>query len=92
MNYSEQFEFVTHMLKDERSVILKMSFSVRIVVGATLILSLVWGSLMKLFIYYSLWQEKLSKRPINILIFLDQIIDHVTKAFAMITILIMVSK
>ena len=58
-----------------------MPFTERLIFVVPLILSVVWGTLMKLFIYYSLWQENLSKRPINILILIDQVIDHITKTF-----------
>ena len=81
MNNSELYEFVAHMTEDQRSLAMTMPFTERLIFVVPLILSVVWGTLMKLFIYYSLWQENLSKRPINILILMDQVIDHITKTF-----------
>ena len=79
------------MTEDERSMTLKMSFAERLILAAVTILAVIWGTLMKLFIYYNLGQEKLSKRPINILILMDQIIDHITKVSAAISGVLMVS-
>ena len=91
MNNSELFDFLTRMNEDERSLTLKMPFLERVIIGGALILAGIWGTLMKLFIYHCLWQENLSKRPINILILMDQIIDHITKVSAAISGVLMVS-
>jgi hypothetical protein len=37
------------------------------------IVSLIWGWLMKFFIYFSIAKEKLSERPINVLTIIDQV-------------------
>ena len=79
------------MNEDERSLTLKMPFLERVIIGGALILAGIWGTLMKLFIYHCLWQENLSKRPINKLILLDQAIDHITKTIAIVNAVIMVS-
>ena len=91
MNNSELFDFLTCMNEDERSLTLKMPFLERVIIGGALILAGIWGTLMKLFIYHCLWQENLSKRPINKLILLDQAIDHITKTIAIVNAVIMVS-
>ena len=91
MNNSELFDFLTRMNEDERSLTLKMPFLERVIIGGALILAGIWGTLMKLFIYHCLWQENLSKRPINKLILLDQAIDHITKTIAIANAVIMVS-
>ena len=91
MNNSELFDFLTRMNEDERSLTLKMPFLERVIIGGALILAGIWGTLMKLFIYHCLWQENLSKRPINKLILLDQAIDHITKTIAIVNAVIMVS-
>ena len=91
MNNSELFDFLTCMNEDERSLTLKMPFLERVIIGGALILAGIWGTLMKLFIYHCLWQENLSKRPINKLILLDQAIDHITKTIAIANAVIMVS-
>ena len=91
MNNSELFDFLTCMNEDERSLTLKMPFLERVIIGGALILAGIWGTLMKLFIYYCLWREHFPKRPINKLILLDQAIDHITKTIAIANAVIMVS-
>ena len=91
MNNTELYEFLSNMIEDERSMTIKMSFAERVVIATAMVFTIFWGTFMKLFIYYNLGQEKLSTRPINILILLDQIIDHITKVIAAINSLLMVS-
>ena len=92
MNTSDHFDFLSRMTEDERALTLKMSVAERVIFATTMVLAVVWGSLMKLFIYYNLGQEKLSARPINILILMDKIIDHVTKVSAVTNGVITVSR
>ena len=91
MNTSEFFNFLTHMTEDERSLTFKMSFWERAMIGGALMVAGVWGTLMKIFLYYSLWEEKIHKRPINVLILIDQIVDHIAKVVSIVTPVIMVS-
>ena len=91
MNNSELFDFLNHMTEDGRSLTFKMSFWERVVIGGALLVAGIWGTLMKLFFYYNIWQEKLSQRPINILVLMDQIIDHITKVTVIVNAVIMVS-
>ena len=91
MNNTELYEFLSNMIEDERSMTIKMSFAERVVIATAMVFTIFWGTFMKLFIYYNLGQEKLSKRPINILILMDQIIDHITKVSAAISGVLMVS-
>ena len=71
-NNSELFDFLPLMTEDERSLIFSLTSTERIVMTMSFILAVVWGSIMKFFLYYNLAQEKLSERPINLLILVDQ--------------------
>ena len=75
---SELFNFLPRMVENERSVIYHMTPAEKAALAAPLIWAVIWGSLMKFFLYFNLMQEKLSERPINVLILLDQVIDHLT--------------
>ena len=79
MNNSELFGFLPFMVDDERSHSLRMPHNEKLIISIIFIVTGVWGTLMKVFIYNNLWMEDLSKRPINILILIDQITDHITK-------------
>jgi len=45
--------------------------------GLVIALSISCGTLMKCFLYYNISQEKLSDRPINVLILIEQIMHHI---------------
>lgn len=79
LNSSELFEFLPHMTHDEKTLTLAMPLGQKIFFVTVFFCSAVWGSLMKFFIYYNIMQEKFSVRPINILILIDQVIEHITK-------------
>ena len=77
----ELFDFIPHMVEDQRSLLVKMSPIEKTIMAIIIAGSLVWGSLMKLFIYFYISKQKISERPIHILILLDQIIHHVMHTF-----------
>lgn len=78
MNTSELFDFIPRMTDNEKSFIFNLSLVEKIIFSSLFIWSIVWGTLMKLFLYYNLKQEKMSERPINVLILVDQLIEHAT--------------
>ena len=65
------------MTEDERSVIFLLTYAERIFFIAGFACAAIWGTAMKAFLYYNIMQEKISERPINVLILLDQVIEHV---------------
>ena len=81
MNKTELFNFLPQMTEDERSVIFLLTSAERIFFITCLVLAAIWGSAMKAFLYYNIMKEKISDRPINILILLDQIIEHVANLY-----------
>ena len=91
MNNTELFAFLPHMVEDERGHSFRITFLEKSLFCIIFILTGIWGTLMKIFLYYNLCQEKLSKRPINSLILADLVIDHILKIAAIIIELIVVS-
>lgn len=79
LNNSELFDFLPFMVNDERSFSITMQLSERITFGALLCISFTWGSFIKFFIYHEIFRQKFSERPINVLILVDQIADHIIK-------------
>ena len=76
MNNSELFDFLPFMIDDERAFIYTMPLSIRVSYLMTYIICGIWGSGMKFFLFFNLMQEKISERPINILIIIDQSIEY----------------
>ena len=81
LNNSDLFDFLPQMTEDERSVIFILTVTERILVIVGFALTAIWGSVMKFFLYYNVLKEKITERPINILILLDQVIEHVTNLY-----------
>ena len=54
-----------------------MCYTQKFFMGLVITLSVSWGTLMKCFLYHTIAKEKLSDRPINVLILIDQILHHV---------------
>ena len=81
LNNSDLFEFLPQMNEDERSVIFILTETERSLVIVGFALTAIWGSFMKFFLYYNVLKEKITERPINILILLDQVIEHVTNLY-----------
>ncbi len=73
----ELYEFVSHMTEDERTLLLQIPTYEKVIMSLVSVLTLIWGTFMKCFIYYNISKEKVSERPINILIAIDQVIHHV---------------
>ena len=90
LNSSELFEFLPHMTHDEKTLTLAMPLGQKIFFVTVFFCSAVWGSLMKFFIYYNVMREKFTERPINILILIDQVIEHITKTMTCFYVLIKV--
>jgi len=78
LNSSELYDFMTYMTQDERSMSMQFTSHAKVGIVATFVATIVWGSLMKFFLYFNLLQEKLSERPINALILVDQFVGHLT--------------
>ena len=70
----ELFGFLPQMVDDERSFTFQMQFYLKVLMTLTISLSMIWGTLMKCFIFYCISQEKWTEKPINVLIVLDQVI------------------
>jgi hypothetical protein len=78
----ELFSFLTSMTEDERSYFLKIFPYWKKVVGCVVIFVFVFGSLMRCVVYsYFRKNHRVSSRPINLLILLDQILTHVLHTF-----------
>ena len=77
MNNTELFQNLPFMVDDERAVIYKLSFTPRVALLGIYVVCGIWGSVMKFFLFYNLMQEKFSERPINILIFIDHLVDYI---------------
>jgi hypothetical protein len=65
------------MTEDERSPTFQMSFRLKLILTPILFATLIWGCLIKCFICFNISREKFSERPINVLTFVDQIIQLV---------------
>ena len=81
VNNSDLFDFLPQMTEDERSVIFILTLTERSLVLVGFALTATWGSVMKFFLYYNVLKEKITERPINILILLDQVIEHVANLY-----------
>ena len=92
MNNSELFYFLPSMIDDERSLAYSSPWYVTIYHSIVQLLSGICGTFMKLFLVYNMTKEKISERPINILIIIDQTVDFVGNSVLIISALIHVSK
>ena len=81
VNNSDLFDFLPQMNEDERSVIFILTLTERSLVLVGFALTAIRGSVMKFFLYYNVLKEKITERPINILILLDQVLEHVTNLY-----------
>ena len=77
MNNSELFNFAPYMVEDERSVLHTVPQYERTSFVVIHAVCGVWGTLMKLFLFFHLKKEKISERPINVLIIIDQTVDFI---------------
>jgi len=76
MNFTRQtelFGFIEFMVEDERTLLIQMPFYHKVLMFSVITLSILWANLMKIFIYFNLMEEKLTERPINVLILIDQV-------------------
>lgn len=78
LNNSELFEFLPLMTDDQRSSLYVLTSTERGLMITSFTAAVIWGSAMKFFLYYNIMKEKISERPINVLILLDQVIEHFT--------------
>ena len=62
------------MTEDDRTLLLQMPIYQKIALSSIILISMVWGSLMKALIYYAISKEKFADRPINVLIVVDMVI------------------
>ena len=70
---SELFDFMKNMTEDDRTLLVQMPIYQKITVSSIIFISMVWGSLMKVLIYYAISKEKVAERPINVLIVVDMV-------------------
>ena len=76
-NIVDLFGFIPYMDEYERTFMLRLPTRERIVLTLVLSLSLIWGTLMKVFVYFNVMNEKFSERPFNVLIIVDQVLLHI---------------
>lgn len=76
-NIVDLFGFIPYMDENERTFMLRLPTRERIVLTLVLSLSLIWGTLMKVFVYFNVMNEKFSERPFNVLIIVDQVLLHI---------------
>ena len=81
MESAGAFFFKNLQSSDEKSYFLQMSPGWRMTFGVLLLLSLLWGSVMKSFIYSYLKCCKVIDKPINFMIMLSQILHHILHIF-----------
>ena len=70
---SELFDFMKNMTEDDRTLLVQMPIYQKIALSSIIVISMVWGSLMKVLIYYAISKEKFADRPINVLIVVDMV-------------------
>ncbi len=70
----ELYDFLLHMREDERTFLLQMPSYQQMILSLIVIISVLWGSLMKFFIYYHISKERWRDKPINVLIVIDMVI------------------
>ena len=70
---SELFDFMKNMTEDDRTLLVQMPIYQKITLSSIIFISMVWGSLMKVLIYYAISKEKVAERPINVLIVVDMV-------------------
>ncbi len=73
---SELYGFLPYMTEDERTLLFQIPTFQKATMITTISLSILWGSVIKLFLYHQISQEKWSERPINILTLIDQVIHQ----------------
>jgi hypothetical protein len=68
------FVFQNLQADDNRSVLLQITQPWNNILILLILLSLIWGTLMKTLVYYYLKKLKIREKPINLLILLDQVL------------------
>jgi len=74
---AEYFQFFTSMNEDERSPILKISFFAKRTSAVFMIVSLIWGHLMKGRVYSHFRELKMAGKPIITLIWMELLCQHI---------------
>ena len=77
----EPFVFANLQTRNNKSVLLQLSQLCKICLGLLIVLSLFWGTALKIFVYSYYKKLKISDRPISILILLDQIVNHILNIY-----------
>ena len=73
----EQFMFLGNIVENERAYILQIPTFWKRMIGLVLAASFLWGSLMKVLMYFHFkGMERFFEKPINILILMDMLIHH----------------
>ena len=82
------FVFENLQVIDNRSVLLQITQPWNTILVLLILISLIWGTLMKTLVYYYLKKLKIIEKPINLLILLDQVTvltNHCTKKLDILT-------
>ena len=82
------FVFENLQVIDNRSVLLQITQPWNTILVLLILISLIWGTLMKTLVYYHLKKLKIIEKPINLLILLDQVTfltNHCTKKLDILT-------
>jgi hypothetical protein len=84
MNLEEQFHVMSSMTQDERAYILTYDLVPKIIFTLGAIISWISSTAAKFIIYKHLEKMKTDKRPITVLIIMNQIVDYIAQNFVII--------
>ena len=73
---SEQQDLISSMTEDERCLLRRFSSFSKTFLSSSAVISLLVGTFMKSLIYRHLKRIKLTTRPINFLVLIDQLVHH----------------
>ena len=84
----EMFAFIQSSMQftDERTFLLKLSFFWKMIIWITVTTSLITGWLAKSVIYNHIFKTKIKEQPINVLVFIEQLVHHFCGNFVLINI------
>ena len=89
-NISEILNFEKFMTNNELGLFLQMKWPARFFFGAMIIIIWLFENIFKYVTYKSIFKMKINDRPINVLIMLNQVIDHIISSLIILNFLTMV--
>ena len=89
-NRSEVLNFAKCMTNNELGLVLQMNWPTRFFFGATILGIWLFENIFKYVTYKSIFKMKIRDRPINVLIILNQVIDHIISSLIILNFLCMV--